>query len=530
MGKVGVLVETVASPGGDVLGDSPSENVKRDRVGQIAVAGVAIVASVGLFPWLGKSMFANEGASLYSAHLSWADLWAQSRQVDLVMLPYYVVLHFWLLVSGSIAWAHALSLFAYAGTILVVGGLGLRLAGRWCGIIAAVLTASSTLLILKAVNARPYELSALAVALCAAALVQWLHDPRVRWLWVFSLLGVIATATQLFALLAPASMLVCVLAVRPNLLAERLRSLIAPIGTFVVVVGAWAAASVGEVGQVNWIATGSTQSRLLAEVRGPAVGQLYDLVLFVILVAVVSKLAAIWDGGVRKVVVQRIGQDRDVLALTVGWAVLPTVALSVASFAHPIYADRYVTASAPGVALLVAFVCVRFLPITRSTGDDPSDSRVGARWQKVLAVFGLVAVGLLTSGYLSAASALQEDLQGTAKYIALNAKPTDQIALPDHALTFAITYYLAKDKSLVPLWPQTGVQQRFVEGFDLLPGRQNVNSGKGVWLVTDGSVPGVVQFQKMLQLDHYSLVRQVQFTGVTLLLYQKKRHIHRVSS
>jgi len=529
---VGVLVDEVARPKGNVARVPRSEDAKRDRVGQVAVAGVAVVASLGLSPWLGNSMSADEGASLYSAHLSWSDLWAQSRHVDLVMLPYYVLLHFWLLVSGSIVWAHALSLLAYGGTVLVVGALGLRLAGRWCGIIAAVLTATSTLLVLKAVNARPYELSALAVALCAVALVQWLHHPRARWLWAFSLLAVVATATQLFALLAPASMLVCVLAVRPNLFSERVRSLIAPIGTLVVLVSAWIVASVGEVGQVNWIATGSTESRLLAEVRGPAVGQVYDLVLFVIVVVVVAKFAAIWDGGVRQVVVQRVRQDRDILALTIGWAVLPTAALSIASIAHPIYDVRYVTASAPGVALLVALVCVRFLPITRRTVSNPSENRVEAPWLRVLAAVGVVAAGLLAAGYLSSASALQEDLQGTAGYVAMHAYPTDQIAVPDHALTSAIGYYLAREKRLVPLWPQTGVWQRYVEGLDLVSDRATANPAPRVWLVTDGSVPGVAQFQKRLRLDHYSLLKQVHFTGVTLLLYHYRHqiHIHRTSA
>ena len=521
---MGVTVEAVAGPLVRVIEDPPSEDVGRDRVGQVAVAGVAVVATLGMLPWLGKSMFADEGASLYSARLSWSDLWAQSRHVDLVMLPYYVLLHFWMLVSGSIAWVHALSLFAYGGTVLVVGGLGLRLAGRWCGIIAAVLTAASTLLVLKALNARPYELSALAVALCAVALVHWLHDPRVRWLWAFSLLGVVATATQLFAVLAPVSMLVCVVAVCPRLLAQRARTLLAPMAAFLVPVGAWVVSGAGEVGQVNWIASGPTESRLLAEARGPAVGQLYDLVLFVIVVIVVSKLAVIWDDGVRDVVVQRIRQDRDVLALTFGWAVLPTVALSIASVVHPIYADRYVTASAPGVALLFALVCVRALPITRRTAGGPGGSRVGRPWRGVLAGLGLVAVGLLVAGYLSSAPALQEDLQGIAGYVAQHARPTDRVALPDHALTTAIGYYLARDGRVVPLWPQTGVRQRFVEGFDLVIDRHAFVPGPPrVWLVTDGSVPGVARLQSLLRHDHYSLLKQVHFTGATLLLYH---HAH----
>ena len=170
-------------------------------------------------------MFADEGATLYSGRLSWTDLWAQSQHVDLVLLPYYVLIHFWMIVSGNIAWVRALSLLAFFGTIVVIGWTGLRLAGRWCGIIASVLTATSALLVGKSLNARPYELSTFLVVLCAVVLFRWLEDSRPRWFWAFSILALLATAMQLFSLLAPVAMLACVLVVRPALIGHRLRTL-----------------------------------------------------------------------------------------------------------------------------------------------------------------------------------------------------------------------------------------------------------------------------------------------------------------
>ena len=229
-------------------------------------------------------MFADEGATLYSGRLSWSDLWAQSQHVDLVLLPYYVLIHVWMMVSGNIAWVRALSLFAFFGTIVVIGWTGLRIAGRWCGIIASVLTATSALLVEKSLNARPYELSSFVVVLCAVALFRWLEDSRARWLWAFSFLTLVATAMQLFSLLAPVAMLLCVLVVRPELIAHRVRGWLAPVALLAVVSCAWVVACIGEVGQVNWIANASTGTRLLAEVRGPVVGQFYDFILIVIAV------------------------------------------------------------------------------------------------------------------------------------------------------------------------------------------------------------------------------------------------------
>jgi mannosyltransferase len=239
MGLLGELaevkVEDVKIDSEVASGPDPTRPVAADRVGLGAVFCVAVAASLGVWPWLGVSMFADEGATVYSAHLSWSNLWAQSQHVDLVLLPYYVLIHYWQMVSGNIAWVRALSLLAFFGTIVTIGWIGIRIADRWCGIIASVLTATSTLLVEKSLNARPYELSSFLVVLCAVSLFKWLEDSRARRLWAFSVLAVLATAMQLFSLLAPASMLVCVLLVRPELIAQRLRVLRAPVALLAIV-------------------------------------------------------------------------------------------------------------------------------------------------------------------------------------------------------------------------------------------------------------------------------------------------------
>ena len=210
-------------------------------------------------------MFADEGATLYSAHLSWSNLWAQSLHVDLVLLPYYVLIHFWVMVSGTIAWVRALSLFAFCGTIVVAGGIGLRIAGRWCGVIAAALTATSTLLVLKSLNARPYELSAFLVAMCAA-LVQMagrLSDSVVVGLQPS---GDTGHRDAVVLIAAPVSMLVCVLGVRPRLIAQRLRACLHPLLSLRCL-RRLDGRMHGEVGQVNWIAGDRPGALLLTSSR-----------------------------------------------------------------------------------------------------------------------------------------------------------------------------------------------------------------------------------------------------------------------
>jgi mannosyltransferase len=513
----GAKVNEVNVHSGAVPRSIPTSAVGSDRIGMGTVAGIAVAASVGLLPWLGMSRYPDEGATLYSAHLSWSNLWAQSLHVDLVLLPYYVLIHFWLILSGSIVWIRALSLFAYCGTIVAVGFIGLRIAGRWCGIIAAVLTATSTLLVEKSLTARPYELSTFLVAMCAAFLFRWLDDSRSRWLWAFSILALLATAAQLFFLLAPISMLVCVLVVRPELIARRLRVLFAPVALLAIGSGVWAVACMGEAGQVNWIASESIGSRLFEEVRGPAIGQFYDLVLFVIAALVVFKLAANWTRDVRYTVVELVSRDRDFLALAIGWAVVPTVVLALASLVHPIYSVRYVAASAPGLALLAAFGCVRAFP-----KSDPSrvSDRVAHKHVRspLLAIFGTAAAVLLAIGYRGSASAQQEDLLSPARYVAQHAQRGDAIALTDHAITSAVDYYLAIDDRHIPLWTQLGVRQRYIEGFDL---SLHPSGGypRRVWLLDDGGVAGVARFERALGDEGYVVRNYKQFNGLTLFIY-----------
>jgi hypothetical protein len=141
-----------------------------------------------------------------------------------------------------------------------------------------------------------------------------------------------------------------------------------------------------------------------------------------------------------------------------------------------------------------------------------------------LATLGVIAVYVLVIGYLTSASALQEDLRSPARYVAMNAQDGDAIALPDHAISSAIEYYLASENRNVPLWPQLGVRQQYVEGFDLsLAPPSTGGLPRRVWLVTDGSVPGIARFEATLGYEGYALAEKQQFTGVTLLLFYLAR-------
>ena len=81
---------------------------------------------------------------------------------------------------------------------------------------------------------------------------------------------------QLFSLLAPCRCCSVFWPFVRSSLLNASETLFGPVVLLGVLSCAWVVACIGEVGQVNWIANESIATRLLAEVRGPVVGESYD--------------------------------------------------------------------------------------------------------------------------------------------------------------------------------------------------------------------------------------------------------------
>jgi mannosyltransferase len=493
-----------------------------DRLASWTITGVGVIATIALVPWLGASIFQDEGASLYSARLSWSDLWAETQHQDLVLLPYYVLLHFWLLVSSSIEWARVPSLLAFGAVIILVGRIGLRVGGRWCGIITAVLAATNALLIGRALNARPYELSALTATLCAGFLVTWLKDGRRSRLWLFCLFGVATALLQIFALLAPMAMVFMVLLVRPRRLSERVRAMAAPIGTMVLLSVAFVAVTARQRGQISWIASIPFGTRL-ENARGPAIGNLYDFVLFVVAIVAALILYYLWDQGGRSTGSELLNRYRDHLALSFGWAVLPTLLLVCVSVFDPLFVSRYATASSPGLALLFGLVLGRIVQLVQVRDSTSTRQEHRGVLAKGVAAFGVVVLVMLAVSFWTAGSVVNEDLPGLARYVSENARPGDAIVLYNHALTTGVEYYLGRDGQKVPLWPEVGARQPYPDGLDLVlhPG-SSFTLPHRLWVVDDGT--GLSKFRNTFLNPHYTAVEYHQFVDISVWLYV--RHLY----
>jgi hypothetical protein len=479
-------------------------------------AGIALIAFVEILPQLNKTIWRDEGAALYSAHLGWRALWQQSQVVDRVLLPYYAFLHLWLAVSNSIEWARLPSLVAFGLTVFMVGRLGERLGGLWCGVIGAVVCGTSPLMIEAALDARPYALATLAATVSVVALMRWYAGEGARWIWLFSLAAIVVVALQIFLVVAPLVVVAVAFALHPQRFLHQWRKLVIPLGLLLVAFAWFASLVVGQKSQIALI--GETSIRKLSEnlvgpaSEGPSVfGEPgYAEILLVVIVAVLVLFVLKW----RKGKTEFPRAVLDAFWLCVAWAVIPTVLLVALTFAKLAYVDRYVTASVPGMAIAIALLTTRALQGRRRN-----------RGEARVSLYGVTLVGLVVLlGFTAVVSSreFEENLKGAAQYLQSRSGP-DEIALPDHSLTESIEYYLSPKQANARLWPENP-SERYMERLDLLVGPRVLDdAANNVWLVNDGSAQGTQAFVSSLQRDGFDLVGSRSFDGILPLQVQHFR-------
>jgi hypothetical protein len=485
------------------------------RAGNVTFGVIALLASAGLAHSLGKSLWIDEAASLYSAHLSWHDLWRQSKVVDRVFLPYYAILHVWLKVSFTIQWARALSLIAYAFTIWFVGRVAFRLMGFWCGVAAAVLCACNPLMIDAALNARPYALTALAATLSVSFLLRWFDGDGARWIWWFVLGAIACLLLNIFSVLGPLAALVALCALRPRVVRDQARVLIAPFGVLFGAVIAGTALTVGQRGQVSWIPLLKGQA-VLAALYGPAGAPpplLKVVYTRVALLLVAFSLVLLVRAG-RSLRARLARVDVEHFVVMVAWAALTTLVLVAVSLEKGIFVSRYVTSSAPGFAIALGMLVVKAV-------------EVQGTWPRALQLIGgagaVVLVVVLALGAGEVSRSVEENIQQASLYLGEHVGPTGVAAYPDLSLAEGFSYYSSTDHHPVASWPLDPNQITFI-GLDLLDSSSAfAKAPSNVWIASDDSATGTKHFEYQLRRDGYVRVGSKTFSGPIPLLIEHFR-------
>jgi len=467
-------------------------------------ASVSALFVAVMFPSLNNSMWRDEAASLYSAHLSWTQLWRESLVVDRVLLTYYALLHVWLNLSYSIEWARVLSLLAYGLTAYFVGVLTNRVAGLWCGLLAVALTCTNPLMISSALDARPYALATLVSVVSVVAFLRWFDRGELRFLWIFSLLAIAVVMLQFFMVLAPLSVLGACAVLKPQLFRREWRKMLPPVALLAAAGVTFLALVARQQGQVAWI-SGLTPKLLGEDLEGPASSTAGHLI-YPALVAVLAILSvAVCILGWRRHSLRLSRFEVDRIVIFISWAAVPTVLLVLVTAVKPVYVDRYITASVPGMAIALALLLTYAMRAIGTPTSLPKRTFVG----------GAVIAGLavLIANSVAIASSTSEDLRGAAQYIARSASRTSEVAVPGHFLTTGVEYYLDRVNSTLRLWPQMS-GQRFNDGLVLREGEGTfATAPNNVWLVDDGSIKGTNGFIASLKRHGYMRVTGKSFHG-----------------
>lgn len=359
------------------------------------------------------SLWFDEAATISASTRSVPELWQLVHNIDAVHGLYYLLMHGWYAVFPVTEfWSRLSSCLAVAGAAAGVVLLGRQFSTRTVAVCAGVVFAILPRTTWAGIETRSYALTALVAVWCTVLLVVATRAER-RVLWpAYGLTLVAATTFNVFLVLLVPVHAVAV-AVMANRSARRWWAGTSAVA--VLIVAPFVLYTRTQIVQVRWIAP-LGENTVIQVLRT----QYFDhSAAFAVLAGVV--LAATmatrryreWGRG-----------EWLLVAVAVGWIVLPTAVLLLYSvFAKPIYYPRYLSFTAPAMALLLA-VCLVSLARTRE--------RVTA----VLAVLALAA----TPNYLVAQRGPYAkggmDFSQIADVISAHASPGDCLIL-DNTTTWA---------------------------------------------------------------------------------------------
>jgi mannosyltransferase len=304
------------------------------------------------------SLWYDEAATLSAASRPLPELWAMVHNIDAVHGLYYLAMHWWLEVFPPSALFLRLPStvavgLAGAGVVVLAKQLSTRPVALTAGVVFAVLPRVTW----AGIEARSYALT-MAVAVWLTVLcVTAVRRRSARWWLMYSCGVVLATVLNVYVLLiiaAHAALVVLAAEQRPRVVA----AWIAAAGAGILTVTPFLIFSRGQIAQVQWISPVGWHS------VGEVLREQYfdDSVLCAVAAGVVVVAAALVrrpsrllpeNSGWRLVIVSAV------------WIIVPTaVMLTYSALSTPVYYPRYLSFTAPAMALLLG---VSVVALGRST-------------------------------------------------------------------------------------------------------------------------------------------------------------------
>jgi len=376
-----------------------------------------------------RPLWADEAVSVEAARLPLRALGHYLLHVELNMGLYHLLLHGWLHLGGSEAFARVPSVVFALATLPVVFSLARRLFDSRTAAVGVVLLSVNVAYVGHAREARSYSLALLLVTASTFWLVRAVHEGR-RGDWaLFAVSTALAVYAHLFAALVLPAQLLSLLVLGKE--APWRRVAVAVTGACILLGPAAAVVVVGrQGGQIDWLT--APHARQLPGLALWFTDSRTLLVLFFL--AVVSALVRGYEDW------RSLGPSRESwrYALLLAWLVLPAVTAFAISFAKPVYLYRYFLPSLPALIVLVA----------------AGITRLGRAWLVVPAV--LVAATVSTTTVvrcLPDCKLRYDDWRGAAAYVAPRVRAGDAVLFDPRDVRTPFAHYLGNPGRLVLLYP-----------------------------------------------------------------------------
>lgn len=314
----------------------------------VIAAVTMVVAVIGVDK---PSLWYDEAATLSAASRPLPELWSMVHNIDAVHGLYYLLMHCWLAILPPGVHPTELVLrlpstaavgIAAAGIVVLAKQLSTRAVALTAGLIFAILPRVTW----AGIEARSYALTMAAAVWLTVLCVTATRRRAAPWWLMYSVGVVMATALNVYVLLVIAAHAVVV-----TLAAERRPHAMVPwvlaVGAGILTAVPFLVFSRAQIAQVQWI------SQLGRHSVGDVLRAQYftESVPFALLAAVVVVAAALLRRPSRWL--PDHGAWRLVL-VTLVWMVVPTVVLLVHSaLSTPVYYPRYLSFTAPAMALFL---------------------------------------------------------------------------------------------------------------------------------------------------------------------------------
>jgi mannosyltransferase len=318
----------------------------------VGVLGAAVSLAGAARP----SFWYDEAATISASYSrSLPQLWQMLGEVDAVHGLYYLLMHGWFqLFPPTEFWSRAPSGLAVGAAAAGVVVLGRQFSSRTVAVSSGVLCAILPRATWAGIEARPYALT-MTAAVWLTVLLVYTTRRNNGWLWLSYAIGLAASVLLdvylTLMLLAHSAFVLIYRRSRPVIVRFAIAS-IAACGA----VAPFVREAMGQVHQIIWIAP--VGHRTIEDV---AIQQYFERSppFTIVSALLVATAIAVWLFTSARL----IDGERQLLTLAIAWLVVPTAVILVwSAFVVPIYTPRYLSFTAPAIALVLG-VCIGALAV-----------------------------------------------------------------------------------------------------------------------------------------------------------------------